>query len=222
MASPVQVNGYKVWVRCARYLRLRRSGQDQGHARHGQETEHSPPTPTRRWGQTMLSGAYINLKIGKSAKAGCREEIPSGTSNGMMESISNEIMPAISQIMPKIDSLLFQPQHLCCRSGLYCSPYSVLDGITANVLGVTGGPQQHNVARRAARGARCPLHHPSDRLGKRQSPRPSKTLKQLPIATTMANVNDITANLSNFATKTQLLPLRRWADSPTMTNFTTV
>ena len=29
----------------------------------------------------------------------------------------------------------------------------------------------------------------------------SKTLKQLPIATTMANVNDITANLSNFATK---------------------
>ena len=117
-----------------------------------------------------------------------------------MESISNEIMPAISQIMPKIDSLLSNLNTLVADPALLQS-IQRLDGITANVLGVTEG-LSNTMSRDVplvVRDARS-ITHQIDSVSANLLAL-SKTLKQLPIATTMANVNDITANLSNFATK---------------------
>ena len=200
VASPVQVNGYKV----GQVREIIYDYADPGKIKVMLAMDKKLSIPADSYaemGQTMLSGAYINLKIGKSAKKlAVGEEIPSGTSNGLMESISNEIMPAISQIMPKIDSLLSNLNTLVADPALLQS-IQRLDGITANVLGVTEGlsnTMSHDVPL-VVRDARS-ITHQIDSVSANLLAL-SKTLKQLPIATTMANVNDITANLSNFATK---------------------
>ncbi len=200
VASPVQVNGYKV----GQEREIIYDYADPGKIKVMLAMDKKLSIPADSYaemGQTMLSGAYINLKIGKSAKKlAVGEEIPSGTSNGMMESISNEIMPAISQIMPKIDSLLSNLNTLVADPALLQS-IQRLDGITANVLGVTEG-LSNTMSRDVplvVRDARS-ITHQIDSVSANLLAL-SKTLKQLPIATTMANVNDITANLSNFATK---------------------
>ncbi len=200
VASPVQVNGYKV----GQVREIIYDYADPGKIKVMLAMDKKLSIPADSYaemGQTMLSGAYINLKIGKSAKKlAVGEEIPSGTSNGMMESISNEIMPAISQIMPKIDSLLSNLNTLVADPALLQS-IQRLDGITANVLGVTEG-LSNTMSRDVplvVRDARS-ITHQIDSVSANLLAL-SKTLKQLQIATTMANVNDITANLSNFATK---------------------
>ena len=200
VASPVQVNGYKV----GQVREIIYDYADPGKIKVMLAMDKKLSIPADSYaemGQTMLSGAYINLKIGKSAKKlAVGEEIPSGTSNGMMESISNEIMPAISQIMPKIDSLLSNLNTLVADPALLQS-IQRLDGITANVLGVTEG-LSNTMSRDVplvVRDARS-ITHQIDSVSANLLAL-SKTLKQLPIATTMANVNAITANLSNFATK---------------------
>jgi len=200
VASPVQVNGYKV----GQVREIIYDYADPGKIKVMLAMDKKLSIPADSYaemGQTMLSGAYINLKIGKSAKKlAVGEEIPSGSSNGMMESISNEIMPAISQIMPKIDSLLSNLNTLVADPALLQS-IQRLDGITANVLGVTEG-LSNTMSRDVplvVRDARS-ITHQIDSVSANLLAL-SKTLKQLPIATTMANVNDITANLSNFATK---------------------
>ena len=200
VASPVQVNRYK--VRQVREIIYDYADPGKIKVMLAMDKKLSIPADSyAEMGQTMLSGAYINLKIGKSAKKlAVGEEIPSGTSNGMMESISNEIMPAISQIMPKIDSLLSNLNTLVADPALLQS-IQRLDGITANVLGVTEG-LSNTMSRDVplvVRDARS-ITHQIDSVSANLLAL-SKTLKQLPIATTMANVNDITANLSNFATK---------------------
>ncbi len=200
VASPVQVNGYKVGQ--VREIIYDYSDPGKIKVMLAMDKKLSIPADSyAEMGQTMLSGAYINLKIGKSAKKlAVGEEIPSGASNGMMESISNEIMPAISQIMPKIDSLLSNLNTLVADPALLQS-IQHLDGITANVLGVTEG-LSNTMSRDVplvVRDARS-ITHQIDSVSANLLAL-SKTLKQLPIATTMANVNDITANLSNFATK---------------------
>ena len=200
VASPGQVNGYKV----GQVREIIYDYADPGKIKVMLAMDKKLSIPADSYaemGQTMLSGAYINLKIGKSAKKlAVGEEIPSGTSNGMMESISNEIMPAISQIMPKIDSLLSNLNTLVADPALLQS-IQRLDGITANVLGVTEG-LSNTMSRDVplvVRDARS-ITHQIDSVSANLLAL-SKTLKQLPIATTMANVNDIPANLSNFATK---------------------
>ncbi len=200
VASPVQVNGYKV----GQVREIIYDYADPGKIKVMLAMDKKLSIPADSYaemGQTMLSGAYINLKIGKSAKKlAVGEEIPSGTSNGLMESISNEIMPAISQIMPKIDSLLSNLNTLVADPALLQS-IQRLDGITANVLGVTEG-LSNTMSRDVplvVRDARS-ITHQIDSVSANLLAL-SKTLKQLPIATTMANVNNITANLSNFATK---------------------
>lgn len=200
VASPVQVNGYKV----GQVREIIYDYADPGKIKVMLAMDKKLSIPADSYaemGQTMLSGAYINLKIGKSAKKlAVGEEIPSGASRGLMESLSNEVMPAISQIMPKIDSLLSNLNTLVADPALLQS-IQRLDGITANVLGVTEG--LNNTMSRdvplVVRDARS-ITHQIDSVSANLLAL-SKTLKQLPIATTMANVNDITANLSNFATK---------------------
>ena len=199
VASPVQVNGYKV----GQVREIIYDYADPGKIKVMLAMDKKLSIPADSYaemGQTMLSGAYINLKIGKSAKKlAVGEEIPSGASSGLMESLSNEVMPAISQIMPKIDSLLSNLNTLVADPALLQS-IQRLDGITANVLGVTEG--LNNTMSRdvplVVRDARS-ITHQIDSVSANLLAL-SKTLKQLPIATTMANVNDIT-NLSNFATK---------------------
>lgn len=200
VASPVQVNGYKV----GQVREIIYDYADPGKIKVMLAMDKKLSIPADSYaemGQTMLSGAYINLKIGKSAKKlAVGEEIPSGASSGLMESLSNEVMPAISQIMPKIDSLLSNLNTLVADPALLQS-IQRLDGITANVLGVTEG--LNNTMSRdvplVVRDARS-ITHQIDSVSANLLAL-SKTLKQLPIATTMANVDDITANLSNFATK---------------------
>ena len=131
VASPVQVNGYKV----GQVREIIYDYADPGKIKVMLAMDKKLSIPADSYaemGQTMLSGAYINLKIGKSAKKlAVGEEIPSGASSGLMESLSNEVMPAISQIMPKIDSLLSNLNTLVADPALLQS-IQRLDGITAN------------------------------------------------------------------------------------------
>lgn len=200
VASPVQVNGYKV----GQVREIIYDYENPGKIKVLLAMDKKVSIPVDSYaemGQTMLSGAFINLKMGTSPKKlAVGGEIPSGAASGLMESLSNEVMPAIGRIMPKIDSLLSNLNTLVADPALLQS-IQRLDGITGNVLGMTEGLS--NTMRRdipvVMRDARSITHQidsvSANLLGL------SITLRQLPIATTMANVNDITANLSKFSAK---------------------
>lgn len=148
---------------------------------------------------TMLSGSYINLKLGKS-----KEMIPvggnveTGVVSDLMSSLSNDVMPTINAILPKIDSLLCNLNALVADPAL-ASSINRIDGITANILAASSGlnttmNQQIPSLMRGANGVVTDIDSITGNLMVL-----SAQLKQLPLCETMDNVKAVTANLEQFS-----------------------
>lgn len=148
---------------------------------------------------TLLSGAYVNIKLGEGP--GLIEvggKVPLHASKGMMDVVSEDIMPAVNTILPRIDSLIYNLNVLTGDPALLAS-IQRLDGITANVYGVTDGLKTtigKDVPRimRNANSITTRLDSVSYNLQAL-----SYNLNQLPLSSTMENVNEITDNLSAFS-----------------------
>lgn len=148
---------------------------------------------------TLLSGAYIDIRMGKS-----KTMIPVGGNvttdvvPDLMASVSNDLMPAVSGILPKIDSLLYNLNMIVADPALIQSVRR-LDGISGNLLATTSGL-------RSSLGSQVPgilgdashvtrnLDSITANLGEL-----SYQLKQLPLNATMDNVHQVTANLTRFS-----------------------
>lgn len=148
---------------------------------------------------TLLSGAYIDIRMGKS-----KTMIPVGGNvttdvvPDLMASVSNDLMPAVSGILPKIDSLLYNLNMIVADPALIQSVRR-LDGISGNLLATTAGlrsslgsqvPGILGDARHVTRN----LDSITANLGEL-----SYQLKQLPLNATMDNVHQVTANLTRFS-----------------------
>lgn len=150
-------------------------------------------------GTTLMSGNFIDLKLGKSSN-----NIPVGGNieaieqSDLMSSISKDVMPTVNQILPKIDSLILNLNKLVEDPALIAS-IQRLDGITGNVLDMTAGlnttvNKDVPVAMRNVKSVAVKLDSITENLGVL-----SAQLKSLPLNATMENVNNITDNLTKFS-----------------------
>lgn len=115
-----------------------------------------------------------------------------------MSSLSEDIMPAVNQILPRVDSLLYNLNRLAGDPAL-TSSIQRLDGITENVLTATNGlnstiNRDLPVVMRNVKSISHGLDTVTANLGVL-----SAQLKSLPLNTTVDNVNALTENLTKFS-----------------------
>ncbi len=150
-------------------------------------------------GTTLLSGAYVEIKLGKSSKiAEVGSNIEGVVLPDMMASISDNLLPGVANILPRVDSLLMSLNTLASDPALLKS-IQRLDGITDNLYQTTGGlstvmkKDVPGIMGNAGKVA-SNLDSITKNLGEL-----SCQLKQLPIDATVENVNELTGNLAKFS-----------------------
>lgn len=198
VSSPVYINGFKVGqVRDLEYdfekpgkVKVLLAVNDKLHV---------PEDSKAQLASSLLSGAYINILVGQSQKMiPVGGVINSSSTPDLMAAVNEKIMPAVETILPRVDSLLYNLNLLVADPALAQS-INRLDGITANVYGVTKGlnttvSRDFPPVMRNVRGITHRLDSVSFYLVDL-----SRTLKALPLATTVDNVNSITENLQTFS-----------------------
>lgn len=150
--------------------------------------------------QSMLSGASINITVGHSPKYVER----GGTINsreagaGLMGTLQDEVMPQVSGILPKVDSLLYNLNMLAGDPALLQS-IRRLDMITANVASATRGLDvtvNRQLPAVMGNARTVTAHIDSLALNLVEL---SQTLKALPLQNTMSNLEQTTGELSRFS-----------------------
>lgn len=150
-------------------------------------------------GSSLLNGAFVEIKLGKSSKMiEIGGEIPSGLTPDMMATVSDELLPAVSGILPKVDSLLYSVNRLVSDPALAQS--------VQNLQSITENLNKASLALNSVMGRQVPgvigsVNNVAVDLDTIACDLKvlSAQLRQLPISSTMDNVNELTANLSKFS-----------------------
>ncbi len=195
VSAPVTANGFKVGqVREMEYMY-----DDPGHVRVELALDGKlrvPEGTVAVLGTDLLGTATISLEMPKSDKyVSVGSNLASRQNSGLMDNVSDELMPGIVGMIPKIDSLLVAATALVADPALSQS-VKRLDAITANLetmsANLSGATRQlPSVMNNAAdvvenlNSMTCHLDSLSDEL------------RELPLNETMANVLTLTENLKN-------------------------
>lgn len=198
ISSPVTVDGYKVGQ--VREIQFDYDNPGKIKVLLALDKKLRIPVDSKAtMGSTLMSGNFIALKLGKSA-----EKLPVGgnidaiESSDLMSSLSEDIMPAVNQILPRVDSLLMNLNRIAGDPALLAS-IQRLDGITGDILATTGGLKSTvnrdlPVVMSDVKSISHGLDTVTANLGIL-----SAQLKSLPLNTTVDNVNALTANLTQFS-----------------------
>ena len=198
VSSPVLINGYKVGQ--VREVNFNYTKPGKVEVVMALDKNLKLPEGTRAdFGTTLLSGARIELTMGKGPELlPSGSELQTGVKEGLMSSVQDGLMPAITGILPKVDSLLYNLNLLVADPALAAS-IARLDGITSNLLATTQGlnltmnNQMPHIANNTVRLTQS-LDTIAGNLGQL-----SYQLKSLPLDATVDNVNQLTANLTQFS-----------------------
>lgn len=150
-------------------------------------------------GNTLMSGAYVEIKLGKSDRfLEIGSTIQGESKPDMMASLSDDLLPSVNSILPKIDSLLSNLNTIVGDPALL-NAVKRFDGISENLYHTTDG--LNRVVGRDVPGLVGNARKVSANLDTitRNLSELSVQLKQLPINTTVENVNELTANLAKFS-----------------------
>lgn len=198
ISSPVTVDGYKVGQ--VREIQFDYENPGKIKVLLALNKNLRIPVDSRAtMGSTLMSGNFIAIKLGKSAeKIPVGGDIESIETSDLMSSLSEDIMPAINQILPRVDSLLYNLNKLAGDPALISS-IQRLDGITGNVLNATDGlnstiNKDLPIVMRNVKSISHRLDTVTSNLGVL-----SAQLKSLPLNTTVENVNALTDNLTKFS-----------------------
>lgn len=201
VSSPVSVNGYKVGQVREIQIDYTKPGKVKVILALDKKLR-LPEGTVAEMGQTLLSGAFINLKMGEG-----KEYIPVGgtvptiSDNDLMAALQNELLPKINGILPKVDSLLYNLNQLVADPALAAS-IGRLDGITSDFSMVA-----HNLNGTMTT-LNCKMPLILNNVGKASVSLDTITgnlselsaqLKTLPLQPTMENIETITNNLSTFS-----------------------
>lgn len=149
----------------------------------------------------LLNGSSIKIIMGKAGeKIAVGDNIPTSVAPDMMSALSNDVLPAVGNILPKVDSLLYNLNLLVADPALAAS-VKRLDAITSNVEAATIGlnnTMNHQVPGLMNNAGRITTQLDSITANLAVL---SAQLKALPLQTTMANVDNTTANLSKFSSQ---------------------
>lgn len=198
VSSPILIDGYKVGQVREVNFNYERPGKIEVVMALNKNL-HLPQGTKAEIGTTMLSGARIELTLGPGPEMiPVGGEVATGAKAGLMSSVQDGLMPAVANVIPKVDSLLYNLNRLVADPALTASIQS-LDGITANLLATSQGlnATMHKdvpVITRNAAHLTVKLDTIVDNLGQL-----SYQLKSLPLNATVDNVNTLTANLSEFS-----------------------
>lgn len=198
LSAPVTINGYKVGkVREITYnyehpgkVKVLLAVDDKLQIPAGSYAEMS---------QTLLSGAFITIHLGDGTEMLERgSEIPIKESKDLIDAIASDVMPTVNQILPRIDSLIYNLNLVVSDPAIRTS-IQRLDGITGDILSVTNGlkatvGRDIPVVMKNAKSLTTNLDSVSLNLMALAT-----TLKELPLASTMDNVNQLTDNLNKFS-----------------------
>ena len=197
VSSPVLINGYKVGQVREVNFNYKKPGKVEVVMALDKNLQ-LPEGTVADLGTTLLSGARIELTMGTgSAMIPTGGEVAAGIKGGLMSSVQ-DMMPAVTGVLPKVDSLLYNLNLLVADPALTAS-IQRLDGITDNLLSTTQGlsstmnRQVPMLADNTVKIIRS-LDTIVGNLGQL-----SYQLKTLPIDATVDNVNQLTANLSQFS-----------------------
>lgn len=132
ISAPVTVNGYKVGL----VREMQYEYDNPGHILVELSLDKQLKVPQGSQAVInvdMLGTATIELKMSdNSTYYNIGDKIEGYTASGLMESVSAELMPSISNIIPKIDSLLTSVNNIASDPSLLNS-IKRLDNITANL-----------------------------------------------------------------------------------------
>ncbi len=198
VSSPVLINGYKVGQ--VREVNFNYTKPGKVEVVMALDKNLKLPQGTRAdISTTLLSGARIELYMGSGPEMlPSGSELPTGVKEGLMSSVQDGLMPAITGILPKVDSLLYNLNLLVADPALSAS-IGRLDGITDNLLATTQGlnntmnNQVPHLANNTVKLTQS-LDTIVGNLGQL-----SYQLKTIPIDATVDNVNQLTANLTQFS-----------------------
>ncbi|MDE6072241.1 MAG: MlaD family protein [Muribaculaceae bacterium] len=198
ISSPVTVDGYKVGQ--VREIQFDYKNPGKIKVLLALNKDLKIPVDTKAMmGTTLMSGNFINLKLGKSAeKIAVGGDIETVENADLMTKLSEEMLPNVNSILPKVDSLLANLNKLAGDPALLAS-IQRLDAITADIKSTTGalsGTMQRDVpaVMRNAKSISTGLDSVTANLGVL-----SAQLKTLPLNATMDNVNAVTENLTKFS-----------------------
>jgi len=205
VAAPVTINGYKVGQ--VREIKFDYENPNKVKVLIALDKSlHIPSDSKAMIASTLLSGAYIDILMGKSKQPlAVGEEIPSSAAPDLMSAVSNDLMPAVKTILPRIDSLLYNLNQLAGDPALLAS-IQQLDDITANVNGLTSDVYTMTSGLKTTMSRDVPvvvrnfgsITHGLDTVTANLGALSSQ-LRTLPLNATVENVNELTANLSKFS-----------------------
>ena len=197
VSSPVLLNGYKVGQVREVNFNYNQPGKVEVVMALDKHLQ-LPEGTVADLGTTLLSGARIELTMGKGpGMIPTGGEVPARVKAGLMSSVQ-DMMPAVTGILPKVDSLLYNLNLLVADPALTAS-IQRLDGITDNLLSTTKGlsSTMNNQMPRLANNAVKVTQSLDSIVG--NIGQLSYQLKTLPLDATVDNVNQLTANLSQFS-----------------------
>lgn len=198
VSSPVTVNGYKI----GQVREISYEYDNPGHVlvEISIDKQLKVPAGSKAIIQNDLLGtASIVLKFTTSSQSHTiGDKIIGENAPSMIDNVSNELLPAVTTIFPKVDSLLTSVNRLVNDSAILMS-IKRLDRITAN-LELTTASLQRTVS--ALPSTMSTIHGIAQNLDTITDDLAvlAADLKQLPIKSTMENVENITTNL-NTATQ---------------------
>ena len=197
VAAPVLIDGYKVGQVREINFNYENPGKIEVLIAVNKQL-HLPVDSKAMIGSTLLSGSYVEIKLGQSEEMlPLGGEIMSGTVPDLMSSISNDVMPAVSSMVPKIDSLLVSVNNLVSDPALATSIKNI-ETLTANLSATS---QSLNILmNRQVPGI---LNHANIAVTNLDTITEnltllSRELNRLPLNQTIENVNGLTANLVKF------------------------
>lgn len=198
IAAPVTIDGYKVGQ--VREINFDYNSPGEIDVVLALDEKLSLPVDSRAVIESgLMNGASVKIIMGKAS-----EKIPIGGNvqtavvPDLMSALSGGLMPAVENILPKVDSLLYNLNLLVSDPALLTS-IQRLDAITSNVefatvgLNHTMNNQLPTVMNNAAK-ISTNLDTVVQNLAQL-----SAQLKALPLQSTMANVDVTTSNLVKFS-----------------------
>lgn len=197
VAAPVLIDGYKVGQVREINFNYEKPGKIDVLLALNKHL-HLPQGSKALIGSTLLSGSYVEIKLGEGT-----EMIPvggvieAGTMPDLMASVSDELLPAVGNIMPKIDSLLISVNNLVADPALTASIKNI-ETLTGNLSATSQNLKlmMQSQLPGILNGAGVVVTN-LDTVTNNLSLLTAE-LNKLPLNQTVDNVNGLTANLVKF------------------------
>ena len=208
VAAPVTCNGYKVGQ--VREISFDYENPGKIRVQLALNKDFKMPENSKALiASTLLSGSYIEIKMGDSKKLlPLGGDVASASNPDLMATVSNDIMPAVSNMLPKIDAIMDNLNAVTSNLAVLSSDPALansikrLNGITGNVNSITdnfnavslGLKNQVPSIMRNVGTITYGLDTVVANLGVL-----SAQLRTLPLNSTAENLNEITQNLTRFS-----------------------